>query len=232
MAGVITHMVVAREIQKLLPEGTIKNMGLFYLGNLAPDAIHARENYIRAYKKHTHFRDDINDKDFSQKKNLELFHQRVTEFILENRDQRDDLLDLYRGYVSHILTDELFILTLREEFCRILEQQQIPQSDPRFFEYIVTDMNRNDFLLVRDYEDCDEICKSLEEVPDYPIKGYISEKEMHICREWLLHQHFYEKNDFLPPRFISYEKMLSFIRLAAADVVKRLSEDRSFPKLF
>lgn len=232
MAGVITHMVVAREIKKLLPKTTIKDMGLFYLGNLAPDAVHAREDYIRAYKKHSHFRDDIIDKDFSKQENLNLFHQRVIDFINEYRDREDGLQDLYRGYVAHILTDELFVLTLREEFCKALEQQQIAQSDPRFFEYIIADMNRNDFLLTRDYEGSEEICKCMEGACVYPIEGYISAKELHICRDWLLRQHYYEKNEFLQPRFISYEKNLSFIEMAAADIVKRLSDDKSFPKMF
>ncbi|MDD3173247.1 MAG: zinc dependent phospholipase C family protein [Herbinix sp.] len=232
MAGVITHMVIAREIGKRLPEKTITDMNLFYLGNLAPDSIHAREGYIRTYKKHTHFRDDILDKDFGREENLAIFHDRIAQFIIENRERNDGLLDLYRGYVSHILTDELFMLTIREEFCKVMKHQGIEQSDPLFFEYIVTDMNRNDMLLVENYEGSEEIRVGMEQVHIYPITGYLSEEEMCTSRNWLVRQHFYEKNKFLQPRFISYERTLEFVQMAADNIVERLSEGNSLPKMF
>lgn len=232
MAGVITHMVVAREIMKRLPEGTIQDKGLFYLGNLAPDAIHARKGYIRVYKKHTHLRDDIPDKDFAQEKNLELFHSRIADFIIENRNRKDDLLDMYRGYVAHLLADEVFTLTIRREFCELLEQQGIVQSDPRFFEYIVADMKRNDLLLVSNYEGSEEIRLCMEQVPVQPVNGFLSAKEICISRDWLVHQHFYENNELLEPRYISYERMWEFIQAAADDIVKRLSLGGSLPQMF
>jgi hypothetical protein len=232
MAGVITHMVIAREIKKRLPEGTIKDMGLFYLGNLAPDSIHARQGYIRAYKKHTHFRDDIPDKDFGLPENQALFHKRLSEFILENRDSSDGMTDLYRGYATHILTDELFMLTIRKEFCDTMQKLGICQNDIEFFEYIVTDMNRNDLLLVKNYEGSEEIRILLEQVPIYPITGYLSEQEVSDSRDWLIHQHFYEKHELLEPAYISYERMLDFILMAADDIVHRLSEGGSLPRMF
>lgn len=232
MAGVITHMVVANEIRKRLPEGTIKDMGLFYLGNLAPDSIHAREGYIRAYKKHTHFRDDIPDKDFAKEECLALFHERLAEFIKENRNREDDLLDLYRGYVAHVITDEVFILTLRDEFRDIMEQKGIAQFDPLFFEYIVKDMTRNDMLLVMNYEDIEDIRIQMEQVPIYPIKGYLTEQEIKTSRDWLVYHHFYHKQEIIEPVYISYLRMTEFIQVAAEEIVKRLSEGGSLPRMF
>lgn len=232
MAGVITHMVIAREISKRLPEGTIEDMGLFYLGNLAPDAIHAREGYIRPYKMHTHFRDDISDRDFEKEENMTLFYGRITDFITEHRNREDGLLDLYRGYITHILTDELFILTLREEFREAMKKQGIVQNDPLFFEYIVADMNRNDYLLVKNYEGSKEIRVSMEQVPIHPITDYLSEKEMCLCRDWLIRQHYYDEHELLQPRHISYERMNEFIQMAAEDIVKRLTEETCLPRMF
>jgi hypothetical protein len=232
MAGVITHMVIAREIMKLLPEGTIKDQGLFYLGNLAPDAIHAREGYERAHKKHTHFRDDILDMEFEQEENLALFHSRLTDFINENRERREGLLDLYRGYVTHILTDELFMLTVRKEFCAMMEEQGIAQNDKRFFDYIITDMNRNDLLLVQNYEGSNEIRHFMEEVPIYPIEEYLSEEEMNKSRNWLVQRHYIEKHESEEPRFISYDRNWQFIQMAAETITEKLSKGESFPALF
>lgn len=232
MAGVITHMVIAREIIKLVPEGIIRDQGLFYLGNLAPDAIHAREGYVREHKKHTHFRDDIMDKDFEQEDNLALFHKRISAFIQQNRERKDGLLDLYRGYVAHIITDELFMLTIRKEFSTIMEERGIAQSDRLYFDYIISDMNRNDLLLVNHYEGSKEIRNWMEQVTIYPIKDYLSEQEIRKSRDWLIYRHFIEKQELLVPIYISYDRTLDFIQMAAVSVVERLSEGGSLPTMF
>ncbi len=231
MAGLITHMVIAREIIGRLPKGTISDPGIFYLGNLAPDSIHARDGYIRAYKKHTHMRDDIPDIDFNAEENRQLFHRRVADFILENRNRPLPELDLYRGYVVHILADELFMLTIRNEFCDTMEQLGIAQDNPLFFKYIVDDMNRNDYLLIDQYEGSKEIQVNLETVRIYPVAGYLSEQEIRISRDWLLRQHFYQENGLLNPRYISKKRMWDYIQLAADQIVWRLSGEGDFPKM-
>lgn len=231
MAGLITHMAVAREINKQLPKGTIGNLGLFYLGNLAPDAIHVREGYERALKKHTHFRDDILDREFGEKKNLELFHHRLTDFINEYKDFEDELFDLYRGYVVHNLVDELYILTIREEFCKTFMEFGIDQDDPLFIESVITDMIRNDFILIKNYEGIDEIRSCLEKAPVYPVSDFIRKEEINSCREWLLSYYIYGVHEILPPVFIRFDETLEFIRMAAENIVIRLSEGKDFPKI-
>jgi hypothetical protein len=224
MAGVITHMVVAREIIRRLPKDTIREESLFYLGNLAPDAIHAREGYVRAFKKHTHFRDDILDADFELPENRQLFSERLAEFIAKNKDRTDDLFDLYLGYAAHVLTDELFMLTVRKEFCRVMEGQGIAQTDRDFFEKIVGDMNRNDLLLVRNYEDIEEVKEKLLQVVIHPVENYISFQEMQICMDWMMKRHFFEEHKPEQPLNISYQRTLSFIQEAAEYVIGKLTE--------
>ena len=232
MAGVITHLVIAREILKLLPKGAIKEEGLFYLGSFAPDAIHAREGYIREYKKHTHFRDDIPDKDFELEEHQIVYRKRLSEFIIKNKDRNDGLLDLYRGYVAHILTDELFMITVRNEFCEVMNKMDIAQNDKRFFEYIVADMNRNDLLLVKYYEDIDDIRQKLEQVDIHPIDDFLSSTEMSDCRVWLVHRHFLEENELDQPSYISHERMKAFIQEAAVTIVKKLTEENGSLSMF
>ena len=232
MAGVITHMVIAKEIQKLLPEGMINNPGLYYLGVLAPDAIHAREGYIREYKRHTHFRDNIMDSEFEQEDNYSRYQERLMEFIHRNRDRRDGLVDLYRGYVVHIITDELFVLTIRKDFCKTMEQQGIGQYEQPFFDLIIGDMNRNDMLLAKNYPDIDEIKKCLEKVPIHGVEGYLSESEMRKSRDWLMQRHFSDQYDDAIPKYISYEKIVSFVHSATEIIIKKLSDDESSFRMF
>lgn len=231
MAGIITHLVIAREMIKLLPKGTIKEEGLFYEGSFAPDAIHAREGFIREDKKHTHLRDNIPDKDFILEENRTLFYSRVADFILENQMRECGLLDLYRGYVVHLLTDELFVITIREEFCEIMAGMGIAQHDIEFFYNIVSDLNRIDDILVENYEGMDEIRKRLEKIKPYPIEGLLSENEIRDCNNWLLHNYFVEKHELLAPVYISYERTLDFIKMTAENIVIRLSEGGSLPRM-
>ncbi len=231
MAGLITHMVVIREMLKLLPAGSIANHGLFYLGSLAPDAVHAREGYIRAYKKHTHFRDDIPDCDFENPKNYVKYQKRLVDFIVENNHREDELFDLYLGYVVHILVDELFITSVRKEFCITMEELGIAQQDQEFFDRILKDMNRNDLLLTKNYEGMKEIQKELEQAIVYPIKDYIGTPELEISRKWLLSHHFYEKQELLQPVYISYQRMLDFIQIAAKEIIDRLSGNGVLPRM-
>lgn len=232
MAGVITHMVIAKEIIKRLPEGTIQRPDLYYLGVLAPDAIHAREGYIREYKKHTHFRDNIMDSDFELEDNYKQYQERLLAFIQKNRNRSDELLDMYRGYVVHILTDELFVLTLRKDFCKEMEQLGIGQYDQTFFELIIGDMNRNDMLLAKNYPEIKEVKKDLELVPIHGVEGYLSEEEMRASRDWLVKKHFFDRYQDENPQYISYEKMVNFVHWAADTIVKKLSEEESPFRMF
>jgi hypothetical protein len=232
MAGIITHMVIAREIIKLLPGGTIQDEGLFYLGNLAPDAIHAREGYIRDFKKHTHFRDNIRDIDFLQEENQITYRKRLEEFIARHRGRNDGLYDLYRGYVAHILSDELFFRTVRAEFCEVMDKLTIAQNDPRFFEYIINDMNRNDILLVKRYDDIEEIKRQVEQVPIHQIDDLLSYQEMKDSMEWLIRRHFYEEHELILPVTISYDRTVAFVHAAAEEVVAKLSGKDSQIRMF
>ncbi|MFT4145727.1 MAG: zinc dependent phospholipase C family protein [Mobilitalea sp.] len=231
MAGVITHLVVADEMLKSLPEGTINQKGLFYLGSFAPDAVHARENYIRAYKKHSHFRDDILDSDFELEENYEIYKKRLIDFIIRHQDYNDPLIDLYRGYVVHILTDELFMLSVRNEFSKSVKEIGIEQSNPLFYETIVTDLHRNDMLLVNQYDRMKDIKMILEQAVVYPVEDYISEQELSISIEWLLQQHFYTPMESLQPVYISAQRMQEFIKYSTGEIINRLSGVGVLPKM-
>jgi type III secretory pathway component EscV len=119
------------------------------------------------------------------------------------------------------------MLTVRKEFCKEMSNLGIAQNDPRFFEYIVTDMNRNDQLLVEQYEEMEEIKQQLEEVIVHPVEDYLSYQEMKTSMDWLIHRHFYEKHDLLLPKYISYDRMTSYIQEAASHVVRTLAEKDS-----
>ena len=231
MAGLITHLVIANEILKLIPEGIIEDRGLFFMGNIAPDAVHARENYIRVYKKYSHFRDDIPDNAFEEPKNYRLYFGRLSDFIKRCIAKNDGLMDLYRGYVVHIITDELFVLSVRKEFCEIMKKLGIEQDNSLFFEYIVNDMTRNDMLLLDRYEEMSEIHAAVEKADIYAVEDYVSKQELQHSREWLIRQHFTDRQEYAMPEYISYERTRAFIDTAAREIVKRLTDNTGLPRM-
>ena len=143
MAGIIAHIALADKMFSL-SGGRIKSAPLFFCGNIAPDSIHSRENFERAMKKHTHLRDGIVDKDFQKPENIKLFHHRLSEFVKKYCHKEDGLKELYLGYVSHLLADELFIYTVREDFVKKAEKIGVSQSDKEFFRLISKDTDSID----------------------------------------------------------------------------------------
>jgi len=107
MPGPIVHLVTADKILRRLPEGKIKNISLFYCGSLAPDAVHARQGYIRAHEKHSHLTTGIPGVEFYKHENLILFRERLACFLSDYIIPGDKYEDLYKGYAVHVITGEL-----------------------------------------------------------------------------------------------------------------------------
>jgi hypothetical protein len=232
MAGIITHLAIANKIVNELPTGIITNEGLFYAGSIAPDLIRMREGVTRVDKKHSHMRDNITDVEFSKKENLTLFNNRVTSFINDNIVKESDIIDLYRGYVVHLLSDEIFLITVRPDFVEKMKALGIQPTDILFRDNIFDDLDRHDFKLVKDNSEMQYIFSLLKNVEPHSVDGYITDKEIKLGINWVLEKNQNEKHEVLDPIYISYEKILTFIDEATDDIISRLSDGVTFPKIF
>ena len=52
MSGTLLHIAIADKIYDISGSSIVKNLPLFFGGNIAPDAVHAKEDYQRRDKKH------------------------------------------------------------------------------------------------------------------------------------------------------------------------------------
>jgi hypothetical protein len=59
MSGTLIHLAIADKIYDILGGDVVKNLPLFFGGNIAPDAVHAKKDYQRAYKKQSYLCDAI-----------------------------------------------------------------------------------------------------------------------------------------------------------------------------
>jgi len=96
----MTHLRIAQEIYKLHPSA-IKNLPQFYLGTVAPDAVHNRSDYISAYKKASHL--CVGNEPWGMLTNNEEWTENVLSFLQEHKNA--DHYDFTLGVVCHILSD-------------------------------------------------------------------------------------------------------------------------------
>lgn len=178
MAGSVEHMAVAVELlrEDQRQQGNflkLKDPVHFVLGNLAPDGIMSRKGYVRSMKMHTHFRDGIPDWEFTRVDHQEVFHQRIHSFCVQMLSDPALDRDLYLGYVTHILTDEIFMKTIRQEFMEKIAAIGLTDRDAETFEHFTYDVNQIDFRLGREYSGikraenclhCEDPCSILEMV--------------------------------------------------------------------
>lgn len=232
MAGIITHLAIANKIINELPSGIIKNQGLFYAGSIAPDLIRMREGVTRADKKHTHMREGITDVDFIKKENLEIFHNRVNSFINDNISEENDISDLHKGFVVHLLSDEMFLINVRPDFVVKMNTLGIEPTDILFRDKILDDLDSHDFKLVDNHKEMKAILNLLKNVELYSINDYITDKEIKLGINWVLEKNIYEDHETSEPIYIPYEKILTYIDETAHDIIARLSDGIIFGKIF
>lgn len=232
MAGSVEHLAVALElIRRWNDDGDSAEEGpgisrpeRFLLGNICPDGIMSRKGYQRPMKMHTHFRDGILDSEFSLPENLALFHQRIHQFVQKNMTDQSLERDLYLGYLTHILTDEFFMLTVRPEFMDKIAVLGLTQRDEETFSHFTYDVNQIDFRLAKEYPGMDWARSCLRDAKPYEIQDMLSEKELTDSREWVLHFFFDDAPEAQTPVYYTYERALQFIKEAVAFIEREIHE--------
>jgi len=223
MPGNATHLAIADKIYKFLGESVIKDMPLFFCGNVAPDAIHAKPNYTREDKRHTHLTKDMPTDAFHNPDKLRLFHERVNEFIDSFYVAADMQSDLYLGYVTHLLSDELFNITKRTPFNRLIFTDGIDQSEKDLFEKILEDVDAGDMLILSQYPYTQNVAEVLDAVWDYEIKGYVGKDEVNNSKRYVINKFLNGASAQIDLKYYSYAEAVEFVDYAVEDCLKRLS---------
>jgi hypothetical protein len=218
MAGTIQHMATALALLKHWEETAggigISSVDAFLVGNISPDSIMSRQGYQRSMKMHTHFRDGICDHDFARQDNLSLFHERIAGFAKTAFQDSSMERDLVLGYIAHILTDEIFMLTIRPSFMEKIAVLGLTDQDEETFEHFTDDVNQIDFRLVREYPRMERVRACLDRAKPYHITEMITEKEIGDSIQWILDFYFRHTPTPRTPVYYTYEEALEFIRRA------------------
>ena len=221
MAGTAVHLAVADLIVESLGIESFKSVPYFFCGNIAPDAIHARQNYVRELKKTVHLTTGISGGDFSDPHKLSVFHSRLYNFSKENLNPDNDNFDLYLGYVSHLICDELFNIHVRNEFVSAMKTEGITENDSEFFNRLMKDISVIDVEIIKKYPFKSNVRNMLESVWNYEISGLISADELNRSKRWVLDNLFCDYNP-LNAKYYNYEYAEKFICFAAEEIISRL----------
>lgn len=231
MAGIVVHLAVADRILEKLPKGTITDTALFIAGNIAPDAIHARADYERRMKKQVHFTNDIRIVDIMDPDNHKIYLSRINSFVEKYYDADSRSADLYRGYISHILTDDAFRVYEDPDAVRRYKELGIDKSMPEYQKAATWDMDIIDRRLAGEYPFKHEIIALLKSVDGYEITDYITADELRRSKAWVINRFFESSHESEEPAGLSYDYELRFVEKACDYVIKNMSSGENFKKM-
>lgn len=235
MAGTVVHLLAAEKLLAKLGRENwsypFQGMPEFYpdyfiAGNICPDGIMARQGYQRDMKLHTHFRDGIPDGSFEKEGMAQLFEKRMMRFWQEHEPDERECPGLYLGYVTHMMTDERFILQERPKFFQNISVIGLTQKDAETFVRFNKETDFVDFQLLREYPELQEAKKALERVPAYEIKGMITKEELTASRKWILDYFFEQEHTEETAQFLEYDSMVQFIEDVVEEIFKRLFAEK------
>lgn len=204
------HLVIA---DRLLKQLKIQNPGYFYCGNLAPDAIMSNPNYTREMKRHTHFKDGIRLHELRQPEKYRIYLERLNAFFDFVVNRPCDHHEIYLGYFTHMLVDELYLLHFRDGFVdRLLAMGKDP-TDKNFFELFTRDVDLVDWELVRSYSFCHPMPETLQLQEKYEIPGFVSYEDIMASKEFIIRKDFLQEHEREELSVMTLEQNMEFIEL-------------------
>jgi len=231
MPGAATHLAIADKLYALWGAERIRNMPLFFCGNLAPDAVYAKPGFTRADKRHSHLTVDIPIDAFHDPAKLNLFHDRLNGFLRDFCLPESPNRDLYIGYAVHLMADELVNTTRRTSFNRLMFSESVPEAERALFERVMADIDSADRLVCAQYPYQQDIIAAVESVWDYEVPGYVGAAELNNSKRYVLSK----LRNPAPPvtlTYYSYEDAVHFIDYAVQVIAERLSGTNSFVSVF
>ena len=221
MAGTVMHIVIADRLIEILQ---IQNPGYFFCGNLAPDAMMARKNYTREMKRHTHFKDGIHLHELRDPEKYAVYLERLKEFYHNFVEKEDPHHEIYLGYLTHMLVDELYIFHFRDSFVDRLVASGRSAMDGEFWPVFAKDVDLVDLELVKENPFHYPMPESLRIAESYEIPGLITAEELVDSKEFIIQKNFSGKKPERELAVMTMEENKKFIELCVQEIPQILRE--------
>lgn len=174
------HLHIARAMRKTLPDRF--DPALFYLGSLAPDSVHFRENYTGDYKLASHV--CIDTWKWSESTENETWEAHVLDFFTQKQSTVEP--SFLHGYCAHILAD----IAWNESFWIPFKKSNAIDSTSYLGSGMHQDCYEIDTLLYEQLPGKGEIWRLLDHHPGYEIPGVVSKKETERMIQSLLQEQY------------------------------------------
>ncbi|ANW98940.1 hypothetical protein CSTERTH_07845 [Thermoclostridium stercorarium subsp. thermolacticum DSM 2910] len=211
----MTHLHIAKNIYRALPEA-IENLPQFYLGNIAPDAIHNRKGYKSDYKRISHL--CVGDAPWGMATNNDEWIGNVLKFLQNNKNSENR--DFILGYCCHVLSDIFnniavwtpFRLKYPEEFAKGYGGLYHQESEKVDIELGLREENRNDFWV------------HLEKAEPIDLDNIVSAEEIAKHKENILHNWYKNKKhqDLSENKLVTVESTMKFIKDATDFIIDKI----------
>ena len=214
MPFVMTHLCIAKNISGHFSDH-INDLSQFYLGNIAPDAVHNREGYISDYKKASHL--CVGDEKWGMITNNNEWIDNVLRFLGEYKNSMDHSFIL--GYCSHILSDIYNNIAVWTPF----KQKYIDMGRGGLYH---SESEKIDVNLALTLEGKDDFWRNLENSREIDVEKIIFADEIEEQKINILHRWFTDKElqDVSLNEVVTYDSTIQFINNASQFVSDNLAK--------
>jgi hypothetical protein len=211
----MTHLHIAKNIHQLFPE-TIKDLSQFYLGTIAPDAVHNRIGYISDYKKASHL--CVGDECWGMLTNNDEWIESVLEFLYKNKNSAN--YNFILGYSCHVLSDIYnniavwtpFRLEYPDELTKGYGGLYHQESEKVEIELALREENKDNFWV------------HLEKAKSISLNNIIYAEEIEKHKENILYNWYKNKEhqDISSNKLVTIESTMNFVEDATNFIVSKI----------
>ncbi|MGF6355914.1 hypothetical protein ABIE27_003829 [Paenibacillus sp. 4624] len=213
----MVHLSVAHQLADTLPEPL--DLGAFYLGNIAPDAIHIREGTTRDDKQHTHFYPKQEDN----------YTGRLQKFYGDYINERtsEGWTSFVLGYFMHVMTDYYWFRSVYPAFEEQVREHDQCEGVVRTKEDLARlyykETDQIDFNLYRTMNWSEEVWSALNNSSGYEMTDRLTVDEILRWRE-RTYSFLQGKAPGIIPYYITEEVVQAFVQKTVPRLIDLLAE--------
>ena len=217
MPGQLLHLAVA---QSIIDEFNPQDRAQYYLGSIAPDAIHAFANAERSRRISSHLMAD--DMPMHESDNIETKANAVRLYLNAEND-RPMLKSFKLGYCIHVLTDIYWLKTIYLNFLSLdtIKDMEITESNKIY--YYEIDKSSYDLLINEEWKP--EVFRLLSDANSPETFPAVTAEEIDRWRSRTLD--LYGKHENMrsePVKYLLPEDIRCFLKTAREYIIEALNE--------
>lgn len=200
----MTHLYIAKNIYQRFPE-TIKDLSQFYLGTVAPDAVHNRAGYISDYKKASHL--CVGDERWGMVTNNDEWIESILEFLYKNENSHN--YNFILGYSCHVLSDIYNNIAVWTPF-RLRYPNELAKGYGGLYHQ---ESEKVDIELAMREENRDNFWVHLEKAKSTGLNDIIFAEEIEKQKENILYNWYKDKEhpDISSNKLVTIESTMNFV---------------------